>query len=60
MAALASPMPLAGGPHMLNDGPEVDAWLELMTRHGSFDELIALFYESFVEMTGHAGEFFSL
>ena len=45
---------------MLDDGPEADAWLELMKRRGAFDELVALFYDSFIEMMGHAGAFFGL
>ena len=31
-----------------------------MKRRGTFDELVAFFYDSFVEMTGRAGEFFGL
>lgn len=45
---------------MLNDGPEVDVWLELMKQRGAFDELVTFFYGSFADMMGHAGEFFSL
>lgn len=44
---------------MLNDGPEADAWLELMKGRDAFDEMVAFFYDS-IEMTGHVGEFFSL
>jgi hypothetical protein len=31
-----------------------------MKWRGAFDELVAFFYDSFMEMTGHMGEFFSL
>lgn len=58
VAVLAPLVPLAGGPHMLNDSLKADAWLELMKWHGTFDELVAFFYDSFAEMTVHAGEFF--
>jgi hypothetical protein len=45
---------------MLNDGPEIDAWLELMKQRDAFDELVAFFYDSFVDMMGRTGEFFGL
>lgn len=57
---LDSPAPPAIGLRMLNDGPYEDMWLELMNRCGTFDELAAFFYDSFMEMMGHMGEFFSL
>lgn len=44
----------------MDDGPKADAWLELMKRCGTFDELVAFFYDSFTEMTGRVGEFFGL
>ena len=60
MAALAPLVPPIGGGHVLDDGPEADAWLELVKQHGAFDELAAFFYDSFTEMMGHAGMFFGL
>jgi hypothetical protein len=45
---------------VLDDGPERDTWLELMKWCGIIDELVTFFYDSFMEMTGHAGEFFGL
>lgn len=45
---------------MLDDGTEADTRLELMKRHCAVDELVAFFYDSFTEMTGHVGEFFGL
>lgn len=43
---------------MLDDGPEADAWLELMERRGTIDELIAFFYDSLSGMMGQVEEFF--
>lgn len=45
---------------MLDDGPEMDTWLEPMKRCDTFDEMVAFFYDSFVETMGHVGEFFIL
>jgi len=42
------------------DGPEADAWLELMKQCDTFDKLVTIFYDSFTEMTGLAGAFFGL
>ena len=43
------------GLDILDDGPKVDAWLELMEQRGAFDELVTFFYDSFSLMAGHAG-----
>jgi hypothetical protein len=48
------------GTHVLDDGPEVDVWLELIKQRGAFDELVTFFYDSFTVMASHAGEFFGL
>ncbi|CAD6333831.1 unnamed protein product [Miscanthus lutarioriparius] len=45
-----------GGPHMLDDGPKADTWLELMKWRGAFDELVAFFYDSIAEMMGPYGD----
>ena len=54
------PTPPVGGPHALDDSPKADAWLELMKRRGTFDELVAFFYDSIIEMARHIGAFFGL
>ena len=33
-------------PHVLNDGLEVDAWLEIMEWRGTIDRMVAFFYNS--------------
>jgi hypothetical protein len=43
---------------MLNDGPEADAWLGLMEKWGTIDELVTFFYDSLSGMMGRAEEFF--
>ena len=60
MATLAPLAPPAGGPHVLDDGPKADTWLELIKWRSTFDELVTFFYDSFTVMACHAGEFFSL
>ena len=45
---------------MLNNGPKVDTWLELMEQRGTIDKLVTFFYDFFTEMTGHAGAFIGL
>ena len=60
MAMPAPIEPQIEGPPVLDDGPKVDAWLGLIERRGTIDELVAFFYDSFTEMTGRAGEFFGL
>lgn len=47
-------------PPVLNDSPEVDAWLKLMERRGAIDELVTFFYDSLSSMMGRAEEFFGL
>ena len=44
----------------MNDGLEVDAWLEIMEWRGTIDRMVAFFYNSFAVMVGHASEFFGL
>lgn len=45
---------------MLNDGLEADAWLGLMDKWGTIDELVTFFYDSLSGMMGWAEEFFGL
>jgi hypothetical protein len=44
----------------LDDGPEADAWLELMERCGAIDGLVAFFYDSLSRMMCRGEEFFNL
>ena len=45
---------------MLNNGPKVVAWLELMEQRGTIDKLVTFFYDSLSGIMGWAEEFFSL
>lgn len=44
----------------MDDGPKVDAWLGLIERRGTIDELVAFFYDSLSGMMSQAKEFFRL
>ena len=44
----------------MDDGPKADAWLELIKRRDTFDELVTFFYDSFTVIAGSMGKFFAL
>lgn len=49
--------PQARMPRVLDDGPEADAWLGLMKRRVTIEELVAFLYDSISSMTARAEEF---
>ena len=60
MAMSVPSTPLVRRPQVLNDGPEVDAWLGLMEKRGAINELVTFFYHSLSGMMRQMEEFFGL